>query len=197
MSIILIHLQISLMKESRGLKAIFAAVLVLKISKTFMNGVHSSRTLLLRDEPFPTNIWKHCYFCTKIISPPQRTKVTIVLYDLSGVVYSLSVGVCCSKEQKAMLLFQTHHMCKISGHRESIISPFTYHIHSKIFSIAISITSPCSKVHNSAVKVHARLKFVLWGLRNPRAILFFTIGSLLCCRRQRGWLLHQENTQRT
>lgn len=66
---------------------------------------------------------------------------------------------------------------------------------SKIFSIIISITSPSSKVYNSAVEVHARLKFVLWGLRNPRAILFFTTEWLLYCRRQRRLLLHQENRE--
>lgn len=162
LSIFLIHVQISLMKVSQGLKAVFAVVIVLNKFKIFLNGVHSSRTSLFRDEPFPKNIWKLCYSFTKIISQPKRTQVTIVLHDLSGTAFSPSVGVCCSKQQKAMLLFQTHQSCnpQVQNLKAQRIHHITIH-NSKIFSVAISMISPCSKVYNSAVKVHARLKFVL------------------------------------
>lgn len=81
-----------------------------------------------------------------------------------------------------MLLFQTHQSCsppQVQNFKAQRIHHITIH-NSKNFPIAISITSPCSKAYNSAVKVHSRLKFKV-RFKEPKSyfLFYYRITSLL------------------
>lgn len=97
--------------------------------------------------------------------------------------YSLSVEVCCSEQQKVVLLFQAHQSCNPLSVQD-FWAQRTHHItihNSKIFSIAISISSLYSKVYNLAWKVHARLKFILHYFLFCYRIISLVVGNRQDC----------------